>query len=483
MREGRFRKLSAVIASAYALGASPALATGPPGSEWTPLNDVEGLSAVGMSNTNEIGLERTADGVLHVLWVNDRGDGSEALLHSPFVGTKPGSPGLPGPTTRVLSVLTSADRSLNDNVDLLPSGGGLRALFSLTNPGNPNDGILSTSTSATGDSWTPSVTASASATGQRSPVYAASGISGGVGLDGTTYSTWGDSSPSGGGYHVGLSPASPDNPFSPACCEIDPNVGVDSVSGEVMVASNLPDTGIRIESLSSGTTRTVSKSAHAWTGQRTSISGRVGAPGIYVAWGTGDNMFNARPALWKVGAPKFKFLKNQHDAAHVGMTPAPEGRLWVYWDRDGKVYASRTNRAATKFGAIVKIPGALGAETFYRLAGEGSLGPLDIFALTQTDSALNWWTERIVPGLTLKCDGSAAQGQKLGCEVTDAGEPVGGIQVYSVLGGKEVSDVSSPQGKAKLKIPAKASPGKEKARTGFDHEWTGAKTVYKIKKK
>ena len=141
--------------------------------------------------------------------------------------------------------------------------------------------------------WSAPVAASATPNPQRHPVYAASGTGAALGLDGVPVSTWGDSSPGGGGFHIGLA-GGPDADFSPACCEIDPNVGVDSVTGERWVAAHLLNTGIGVVSLDSGQTVSLGKSVAAWTQQRTSISGRIGAPDVYVAYGSGTNMFDAQ---------------------------------------------------------------------------------------------------------------------------------------------------------------------------------------------
>lgn len=475
--------LTAALAAALA-AASPALAAEPPGKEWTPLND-QPSSQVNINNTNEVGLERTADGVLHVVWVNGRDNGTEALIHTPFTGTDPDSPGALGAKTTILVLDQSSNESFNDRVDLIrDSGGNIRALFGALNPGSPYDTILATTSSATGASWSAVVPASATASGQRSPVYAAAGIGGGTGLDGTIFSTWGDSSPSGGGYHVGLNTTNPDVPFTAACCEIDPNVGVDSTTGEVAVASNIQGSGIRVKLLNGATTLTVPKSAAAYPAQRTSISGRIGAPGIWVGYGTGTNQFDAKPAVWEVGAEKFTFLKNQGDAENVGMAPGPGGRLWVYWERDEMVFATRTNPEVTKFGAIVKAKGPLGgANATYRLAGEGSLGSLDLFGLFDVQGNLGWWTERFAPGLSLKGEASVKAGKKLGLTVTDAGEPVQGVEVYTFLGKKKIDDMSNAKGKVELKIPKSAKPGKEKAYTDAGAAYTDGKAEYKIKKK
>ena len=136
--------------------------------------------------------------------------------------------------------------------------------------------------------------------------------------------------------------SAPDSEFSPACCEIDPNVGVDSVSGERWVAAHLLDTGIGVVSLDSGQTVSLGNSVAAWTQQRTSISGRIGAPDVYAAFGSGTNMFNARPAIHQVNGPNDRVLKGFQDAEHVGLAAAPEGRMWVYWSQGNRVFAVRS---------------------------------------------------------------------------------------------------------------------------------------------
>jgi hypothetical protein len=204
---------------------------------------------------------------------------------------------------------------------------------------------------------------------------------------------------------------------------------------------------------------------------------------VYVGYGTGDNMFNAKPAIYQVGASKFIFLKNQSDAAHVGITAAPEGRLWIYWDRDGKVFASRTNPEVTKFGAIVSYSTPRGdADSVYRLAGEGSLGSLDLFALMNPTDDLNWWTERLMPGLKLEVVGNdnVQPSEKLKLKVTDAGDPVKGIDVYAVIANKKLAATSNASGTAKLKIPENAGKGKEKAFTDAYPDWTDGKVKFKI---
>lgn len=480
MRLGRVARAGIAAAALLAAPASALAASDPAGGDWSPLDD-KPTSEVNIVNTNELGLLRTGDGVLHVLWVNGRDDGTQALLHTALTGTEPSHPGLVARPETVFTVTPAANQSFNDRVDLASNGAdGLRALFSTTFPGSPIDGILATSVSAAGTTWSSPIAGSATAVGQRSPVYAAAGIGGGTDLQGVTTGAWGDSAPDAGGYRVGLTTTGADAHFPGTLGDIDPDVATDSVTGESFVAVNHQDVGINLSSVAGADVGTVPQSAHAWTLQRTSITGRIGASGVYVGYGTGDNMFGAKPAIYRVGSSKFILLKNQADAAHVGIAAAPEGRLWIYWDRDGKIFASRTNREITKFGAIVRYPGPLFEDaTFYRLAGEGSLGSLDLFALADVKGSLNWWVERLMPGLKLEVvgNGNVKPGDKIQFLVTDAGDPVKGIDVYAVIGGKKVSKATNASGKAKLKMPEDVNKGKEKAFGDGYPDYTEAKPV------
>ena len=338
----------------------------------------------------------------------------------------------------MIAVANPPSESLNPSVDLVSTPeGGLRVFFSGLFPGQPIDGIMATATApAAGDPWSTPVPASATATAQRSPVYAASGIGAGVDNEGIFTSAWGDSSPSGGGFRVGLGTNGADSHFTDACCEIDPGVGSDSVTGETMVAANLLDTGIVVRSIDAGLSFPVPESAAAYTQQRTSIAGRIGAPGVVVGYGTGTNQFEARPAIWQVGEDKFKFLKNHEGAEHVGMAPAPEGKVWLYWERNGLINATRSNSDLTKFGKIVRkdLPGLSQPDksTVYRLTGDASEGRLRLLALAETVekpstaeySGLGFWMQVFQAGLAVKAKPDPVKkGEKLEVTVLDAGDP------------------------------------------------------------
>jgi hypothetical protein len=92
------------------------------------------------------------------------------------------------------------------------------------------------------------------------------------------------------------------------------------------------------------------------------------------------------------------------DVESVGISAAPGGRLWVFWqDNATDVYkATRSNPAAWKFGAIVKVKSPKGAMSLWRVAGEGSGGSLDLFAHVTTGGWIATWHKQVRPELTLR---------------------------------------------------------------------------------
>lgn len=455
---------TATGATAFALAALAVTAggafAGPPG-KWTRIT-----SEAQPSNTSEVGLERTSDGVLHVLWPRDSG-ATEQVMHTSISAN---AKTLSGPHQ-----LISTGNAINGSVDLVRRpGGGIRAFFSGIFPASPLPGgytnVMATTTSTTGASWSAVGAASNNQVPGSSPVYGASGIGGAVALDGTPISIWGDSSPSGGGWHVGLNSAAGDGDLTPACCERDPNVAIDSQTGVIVFGWNFIAPGSQPDALQVvqplvTPIQNAPGSGARWLQQRVGLSGRIGAGGIYAAYGFGTNPFNARPALWRFGTAKAKVIKQPRDAEHTTLAPAPGGRIWVAWegkDRGMRLFATRTNPAATRFGAVVSIKPPKGTDAVYRLNVEGSRGFLDVVALVQRSPGdIAHWHQRLRPGLTLTAKPSkVAAGKAVTFKVADAGQAVKGAKVTLKLGGKKLSKTTQASGTAKIKVPAATKPGR-----------------------
>ncbi len=432
------------IAALTALACAGAAHAGPPG-KWTQVTGVAGQPDL---NTLRAGLVRTADGVLHVGWMRAGAGTSATILHSSISAN---AKTVSGPDT-IFSYSGGADHS----VALVRAPEGIRAFFAGLEPGSGVDRAMATATSANGQSWSAPSAASRSGDAAK-PVYAGSGLDANVGLDGTFYSAWGDSDPGGGGFHVGLDPSVADGEL-PTGLQIDPGIGVDSQSGQVFLAWNDLDTStVAVMALSPlGQPVTLPNSAAAQLQHEVGASGRIGAPGVFVAYTQGANPFTGDPALFRVDKGKARKLTTK-DGEMVSIAAAPSGRLWVFWKKSGTVFARRSNKAATKFGATrkIKAPGG-NATTIFGLTGEGSRGPLDLLALLDPPSGgVANFHQRILPGLTLKAKQKA--NGKTAFKVTDAGQPVAGAKV------KVKGDGSKTTGKSGT-VLFSLSPGKHKAK-------------------
>ena len=409
-------------------------------------------------NTSEVGLERTADGVLHVLWPRDS-VATEQLMHSAIAANGRSVAG-PHP-------VATTPNFINNSVDLVPGpGGGLRAFFGGVFPSVSGDAIRTSTSNASGTTWSAHTAASGSGSTNAAQ---GSGIGAAVTPAGVPWSAWGDSSPSGGGFHAGLNPGDADLSLDPSCCQRDPNLAADSQTGVVFVGWNELPTGPgpnRLQVAAPFVTGVMSAPASgaAWLQQRVGLSGRIGAGGVYAAYGSGSNPFNARPALWEVGAPNAKVIETPRDAEHTTLAPAPGGRLWIAWegkDRGHRIFATRTNPAATRFGAIVATKPPRGTDQVHRLNIEGSDGFLDVVALANRGGDdIAHWTARLRPGLTLQAKPkSVTAGKKVTFKVSDAGAPVQGAKVRLKLGGNQAAKQTNGQGKAKIKVPGSTGPG------------------------
>ena len=406
-----YRSAALAVAILSAL-AAPAQA-GRPGS-WTKVHEAD-------ANTTEVGVARSAGGALNVLWSRDA---DNAVLNTQLSAN---ARTLNGP-----HAVFGYAGAVNSSVSLLPApGGGLRAFFSGLSDDHALDGVMATATSPDGVSWSvQSTPASDGRAANRSPVYAAAGIGGTIGTDRTPISIWGDSSPGAAGYHVGTSSTEPDVHFGGSNASVShPNAAADSETGQVVIAWSDLDAGqTLVQSIFPAGPRAVAPGGGAPDPlERVGMTGRDGG-GIFVAYLRGSNQFLGRVTVWRVGAPdRVRGLPGARGARFPGVTRGPAGRVWAFWAdtvrNATRVFAARSNEAATRFGARVpvKLPGGA-ASTLFSLEGEGTApgGMLDLVALVeQTDGIANWH-QRVEPGITLRA--KALGGGEVRFKTRDAGK-------------------------------------------------------------
>jgi hypothetical protein len=401
----------------YEATASP----GPPG-RWTR------ISTTNTVNFAEPGLARTSDGVLHVVWHRPVAALKEDLVHTAIAakGTVVGSP----------VTIQAGWSSLNQRPDLIvsPDGGTLRLFFAglhSANAGDPlNGGYLMTVTAPRdGRTWS----APQRATSSLVPSYGSSGIGAATGSGGTPIASEGDP-----GNLVNFGVGGPGFPYETrGCCVYDPDVGVDAQTGQAYVAwFSLVNgnAGLYAQAVTaSGPTgprlylpgsATANRSTANQPIQRTPITGRLGAPGVYVAYGPGYPT-RRRVNLLRLGTSRPLVVGRGQSIETVNIARAPEGRLWVMWSDGTKLYAVRTNKAVTRVGERVRINRPPGAAATFGLFGEGSLGTLDLFAHTGTvRNLVALWHTQVLPPLEVDARGGVG---KVVVKVSDAGDPLAGV--------------------------------------------------------
>ena len=422
------------VAVFFATLLAPAAHGGPPGT-WSRITDVRS------ENTDEVGLARTGDGVLHAVWPK-RSFGRGQIWHTAISPT--GSVGAAIPATG------SWDAVDNPDLVVLPSGG-LRLFFGGLGVTFAQGGVQSSSAPASGAAWTPHGTRVSQNVGAAGPVGAT------VLPDGTPIFTWASGEEL--YVHTGLSNATPDQRLgpSPYCCYYLPNVKRDSASGQVVLAYHslvVGEHGIFVRTIrpTLGPKRLVpsslSKGDFVAPDVRTPLVARSRG-GLYVAF-CGGYPACRTVRLWKVGAKKALTVATDPGVEDVNASAGPAGRIWVLWQNRPRkrIYATRSNRAATRFGPPTTVKPPPGTSSIWKVDGEGSIGTLDLFASVSTPASLATWHTQVLPRLTVKCKG----GEIVSCRVADAGDPVARATVK--IGGGTLTT------NAKGRVSADLRPGR-----------------------
>lgn len=339
--------------------------------KWTRV----GPSAV---NFAQPGLARTADGILHMVWVQDTGSNSEDIHHTSI------SPdGVVGSTAPIQSgwVLIQA----RPDVEVAPDGS-LRAMWDgarTTNPGETNTSVNTATAPSSGTPWTL----------QTGNVAEGSGEFGG----GIAFTYAADGTPievsDGAWVHRGLSPSSSqDYDYQAAlggCCAYGGNIARDLASGEIFIvwySNDNPvatpeegDPGIHARQVDpatgapAGAPLPMPGSTTIYNGREEShhpiaripLVARVGG-GLYTIYAGGYPNLN-KVLVWKIGSPDSAAIVRGSDLADtVALAAAPDGRLWALWVLNNggrpRIHASISNSAVTAWSPPVTmvVPGSLG---------------------------------------------------------------------------------------------------------------------------
>jgi hypothetical protein len=392
-----------VLAAAAPLGGQ---ARSTAGGGWTRIS---GPTQPGM----QLGLARTKDGVLHVIW--NRGSSNTSIFETRFSPT-----GKAAGTSAVAAGWPS-----NGGLAVVVMPDGTLRLFT------PGVGGINTFTApAGGGSWSQqSGAAWGGAIAESAYVVGAT-----LTKDGQPVTAWR------GTAAEGVPPGSiPADGYEGGMAQS--YLATDAASGAVVLAgeTNAGQGGAYVQQIlpSPGPKVVLGTLAKEWSD---GLSARIGAPGVYVA-----NADGKAAKLYRYGGGSKTLAGGPFTSA--GVCAGPDGRLWVAWgDPSDGLFVTRSNRAASAFEPVQKLKLAQttdGGLAF--LQCEGSAGPLDLFADVPSGGGAGFWHTHLLAQLSLSAH--AAKG-KVTISAGDAGDPVAGVRI--AVGGKHVT--TDAKGQATLTL-------------------------------
>jgi hypothetical protein len=401
----------------------------------------------------QVGLQRTADGVLHVAWGQGASSaGNDAALFSTPI-SRAGQVG-------ARSTIASRWISIGD-ADLLSAPfGGLEVFFNgshSSSGSDPLNGLLTSFAAASGTVWgAPSVVQN------KDYAYLSTGASAVLTSSGTPLETWLN-----GGtpvVHRGLDPSTPD--FAAGGQGTGANLATDLHSGATFLGwygfrtrgaywqAVDPSSGAPM-----GTAHQLSNSADVqpdYTSQRLPMVARPGGGVFVAADGSGSSGSSGELRLWRLGGGSFRLAKASGQAFETAALAAgPDGRLWVAWTRGetSGMFVRDSNQTLTGWSPVHRVPLPSGAIDVAQLDANAQTGRLDLVARFNPPSAnqISLQTRQVLPALNFSAQPVRFDHHHrttINFLVTDAGTPLAGATV-SVAGERATTNAG---GKASLTL-------------------------------
>lgn len=408
---------------------------------------------------SEIAVQRTGDGVLHAVYVQDVGT-VDSYEHSTLSSA--------GSVTGHSNVLGTWS-SLVGNPELLPTAsGGLRLVFSgLQDTDTANfyshGYAYDTVSDASGAAWT----VQPHALTKFGAVYSGYGI-GATTLSNGTPVTAGTLN-SGIFYRVGdiattnqdvVTAAAEDGAYTSAsCCLYDTQL-VNSGDAVWMAwyanGSTEATNGIFVQQVHP-TAGPVLKAPGSSVGadslsadQAVAMVARPGG-GVVLAYKMGYPTTKS-VGLWQVGSGSVKKVPGSSGADLVSLATGVTGRMWLAWSTDGgTAYALRTSPTGFGLGATQSLAAPSGSSQIWSIAVDASLNQGTVLVNDTTSNTI--FSRTVNPGLTLRARPGrvkVAKATDVTVAVTDAGDGVAGVKVRG--GGDACTTKAS--GKCTLEVRA-----------------------------
>lgn len=385
---------------------------------WTRINGgTNSATQIGDS----LGLARTADGVLHVIW--NRGSSASNGVIKIFET-------LISPSGSVMATWTVAsgwDSLAGGNALIVMPDKTLRLFVTGESTPKASSGVNMLTAPASGRPFTLDTGhVWGGEFGAASP-YIAATLS-----HGQIVTAWA------GSFNVGLVGTPHDQYPTVHSFMSVPQLATDAKTGAVVFSgiTNEGKGGVFVEQVLPGRGPAVFLSTDGNTDPGVSgATARIGARGVYILVANSNAKtlslvrYDGSTVVVARGEPYY----------YCNVFAAPGGKLWVVWwpGTGNDLFATRSNGAVSKFEAVQALPLPTNLQLDDNpLYGNGSGGPLDLFARMSTSSlqgflfthvlALMNLTSAVVP---IKSKKGKLLGQELKIFVSDAGDPVPGATV------------------------------------------------------
>jgi hypothetical protein len=415
------RRIWIVLALALSLAAVAALAAeagrARSASAWTKISGPTGAGP-------QIGLARTGDGVLHVIW--NRGNPAPTSIFDTRIS----------PAGKTLGTTTVATRWGGANgLALLVMPDKTLRLFASGSPvaGSPVGGINTLTAQANGTGWTLDKGAVWGGPGAAATQFIGATLT----RDGQPVTSWTGVIKQGIDTNYTTTAFEPDMGYS--------DLVTDAASGAIVLAGTTifpKGGGTFVKQVLPGQGPSVLLPSAVQTQGDSGISARLGAPGVYVAYSnfTRDGVTKPTVRLYRYGGATRTIASGQFSMAKV--FAGPSGRLWLAWggSNDG-IFVTRTSKAATTLEPVQKLTLPTGTSQVWNAQGEGSTGPLDLFPDLSVGSGRGFWHAQVLAQLSLTAHvGKRAKNAAtapITISLRDAGDPVPGAKVS--VGGKRLT--------------------------------------------
>ncbi|WP_109505242.1 hypothetical protein [Nocardioides speluncae] len=422
-----------LLAGASAQGTAAPSPSGPEAAKRGPAGTWTKLNTAGINNFSAPTFYRDTDGILHILHVQESGD---------LYDIRENEVGKNGTRIKSRTALNNWE-AIDDPAAMAMSGGGVRLAFGGQRTDDTDEyyskGQMYTATSDGTGTWT----LPHERLGQSNTAYGSYGTGAVTTSSGTpvaAYALNGDLT-----WHTGTLPG------DTVGTDERHNVGSGSIYHTTLIrdgskvyaawyanGSAASKQGIFVKQIEPtvGPTIKAPKSTVTFAGKPSSLE--PGGPvamvrrttgGVYLAYCVGYPSCSYI-GMWKLGTSTVSKVPGSANAStNISLAAASGGRMWVAWEKDDKVYATRTAARGLRTSYTRVLPAPRGSGGFIYgvyLGSSYSRGELVV------NTGTGFYHQQLVPGLSLSASPvrwRAGKAQVVKFRATDAGKPVAGVLV------------------------------------------------------